>query len=77
VAHTKERPEEAGKDNAGRDNDESGAGEVGQEGQSAGPVQPIEPLASPPPSGPTVPLVPISPLSHRRVDAGPAVDGGQ
>ena len=77
VAHTKERPEEAGKDNAGKDNDESGAADVELEGQSAGPVQPIEPIASPPPSASTVPLVPISPLSHGHVDAGRPIDGGQ
>ena len=73
VAHTKERPEDAAKDNA-----EAGTGELEQqEAESSGPVQPIEPIASPPPSGPTVPLVPISPLSHGRVDAGRPVDGGQ
>jgi len=75
VGHTKERPEEAGKDDAGKDNDDLGGGDM--EGQSAGPVQPVEPIASPPPSGPTVPLVPISPLSHGHVDAGRPADAGQ
>jgi hypothetical protein len=77
VAHTKERPAETGKDDAGKDNDDLGAGDVDLEGQSAGAVQPVEPIASPPPSGPTVPLVPISPLSRGHVDAGRPVDAGQ
>jgi hypothetical protein len=71
VAHTKERPEDTGKDN-----DDAGTGELDQQdAPGAGPVQPVEPIASPPPpepSGSTVPLVPISPLSRR--DAGPPVE---
>jgi hypothetical protein len=78
VAHTKERVEDAGKDNSGKDNEDAGTGELDQqEGQSSGPVQPIEPIASPSPSAAPVPLVPISPLSHGHVDAGRPIDGSR
>jgi len=76
VAHTKERPEEAGKDS-----DDAGTGEVDQqEAAGAGPVEPVEPIASPPPNAPSgspVPLVPISPLSRRHGDAGPPGEDGK
>ncbi len=82
VAHTKERP-----DDGGKESDDGGAGEFDQpEGMSAGPAQPVEPISpnSPGlPSAPSAPLVPISPIkttsptSHRSVDAGRPVDGGQ
>ncbi len=75
VAHSKERPDDAGKDN---DQGDGGAGELEQpEGLSGGPVQPVEPIA---PSAPLVPLSPIkttSPTSHRPVDGGRPVDEGQ
>ena len=90
VAHEKERPDDGGKDN---DQGDAGAGELDQpEGQGAGPVQPVEPIspispispsASSAPSASGVPLVPISPIkptsptSHRPVDTGRPVDGGQ
>ncbi len=77
VAHTKERPEDAGQENAGKDNDDGGVGGLDQpEGQSSGPVQPVEPIASPSPGTSAVPLVPISPPSHGSVDAKRPVDGG-
>ena len=42
VAHTKERVEPEGKDNAGKDSDDAGAGELEQqEGQSSGPIQAV------------------------------------
>ena len=73
VAHTKERVEDAGKDN-----DDAGVAEVDhQEEQSSGPVQPVEPIATPSPGRSTVPLVPISPISHGHLDPGRPDDAGQ
>ena len=78
VAHTKERP-----DDGGKENDDAGAGELDQpEGQSSGPVQPVEPIAPVAPGVPLVPISPISrahisPISRAHVDAGHPVDGGR
>jgi hypothetical protein len=78
VAHTKERPDDAGKDNGGKDNGDKGTGELEQqEESSSGPIQPVEPIASPAPNGLAIPLVPTAPLSKGHVDAGQAVDGGR
>ena len=89
VAHTKERADDAGKEN---DEGDAGAAELDQtQGQSAGPVQPVEPISpisptsSPAPgmtSAPSAPLVPLSPIkptsptSRGHVDARRPVDGG-
>ena len=73
VAHTKDHPSDAGKDD-----DDKGTGELDQpEEPSSGPVQPVEPIAAPAPSGSGVPLVPLSPISRGHADGGSPADGGR